>query len=387
MTNLPAIPSYRGPAAAPSPNDPSPSRGGPSVPHRGGSADDLSLRRTPGADVPRLVRTMSLPSLPTRESRQIADRSVVLRDAVVASRSESSPFGAGALNAAFAALPQLPAHERAEELRALMQPFAQMVDQGATEQERYDAALQLYTAAPGLDSAPRGQLLTLIAARIDRMPAAERAEVFMGVTADSLALLSKADMLAPLQALAGQLHAHPKDDRYNVMGVLAFQNQNNTQRPWKDKALDPPDQARLLAALAQGVGSTHDPLMAFDFLRGRTLEQPAEHRLPSVVALSQQVDALPLDERLGSVWALRQESQGLHAEPLFADRLALGAVGSLPERHRAPLLMAIIEESAHLPQAHRSILLGEVHQAVANAAWSMAGDVRQMLKAAAGSSS
>ena len=128
-------------------------------------------------------------------------------------------------------------------------------------------------------------------------------------------------------------------------------------------------------------------LTAFQLLVGDVLNVlPAkELRLPALEALSRQIKALPKDQmvpvkqaepegekvpvQLSALWQLRCEIQKVSTDPLLADRLALKVSSDLPlsDPHRAALLSSIIDQSATLPQAHRSTLHREVHQMVLSA--------------------
>jgi hypothetical protein len=202
----------------------------------------------------------------------------------------------------------------------------------------------------------------------------------------TMSKLDKADMLVPLQALAGQIKVFPTAQRLDVMAMLALQHRNSPDPQLQALTLDPPQQARLLATLSEGIRSMGDggQMTAFNVLRGMTLGLPSEHRLPSLEALSRQVHELPANERAESLWTIRSEIQDVAADPLFAGRVALKVAGTLamPDEDRAWLLGSIVHRSVDLPEGPRATLLGEVRQVVAGAQWPGAEDVRQRLDAA-----
>ena len=157
------------------------------------------------------------------------------------------------------------------------------------------------------------------------------------------------------------------------MAVLAFQNRNSPNAELRGLSLDTPAQAQLLAKLPEAIPSMGEGLrlQAFNFLVGDVLTAlPADElRLPALEALSRRIGELPGDQQVGSLWQLRCEIQKVSTDPLFADRLALKVSSDLPlsNHHRAALLSSIIDQSASLPQEHRSALHREVHQMVLNA--------------------
>ena len=351
------------PAVVPAQEPPSP-RGRSGVVPQGGSAAELPSRKAPGGESARPVGAGTLPGLPKTVSAITNDPRIAL-GTVRQMPCESLKDSPDALNAAF----RLPPSERSE----LTTHLAGMLDVAATPEARLAVASHLFDAAQGLESRGRAEMLALIAARIDQMPAGVQADVFSQITQDVMTKLGKADMLAPLQALAGQLEAFPVERRFNVMAVLAFQNRNSPNAELRSLSLDPPAQAQLLAKLPEGIPSMGEGLRlkAFQLLVGDVLNAlPAnEIRLPALKALSRQVRELPPDEQAGSLWQLRCEIKQVSTDPLFADRLALEVSRDLPlpDHHRAALLSAIIDQSAALPEAHRSALHRDVHQMVLSA--------------------
>ena len=378
------------PAVLPA-QEPSSPRGGSSVAPQRGGATELRSRNAPGDTSPRPVGVRTLPALLKDALRGITDRLPVsgearsatvdkalsktmgeitadqraALDAVRQMPCESLKDSPGALNAAF----RLPSSERS----ALTTHFAGMLDGAATPEARLVVASHLFDAARGLDSPARAEMSALIATQIDKMPLGARAETFGLITQDVMTKLSKADMLAPLQALAGQLEAFPVEQRFNVMAVLAFQNRNSRNAELRALSLDTPAQAQLLAKLPEAIPSMGEGLrlQAFNFLLGDVLiALPADElRLPALEALSRQIHELPRDEQATSLWQLRCEIQKVSTDPLFADRLALKVSSDLPlsDDNRAALLFSIIDQSARLPQEHRSALHRAVHQVVLSA--------------------
>jgi hypothetical protein len=400
------------PAAVP-PQEPSSPRGGSSAAAQGGSAAELRYRKVPGEEAVRPLGVVKLPDLPKDLLRQVADplppnglvrlsavnkalnttmgevmgellaerRAAV--DKVRQMACESLKEQPAALNAAFAARDKLPPHERG----GLMSHFAEMLDGAATPEARSGIADQLFTAAQGLHSPAWAEMDAMIAARIDRMPPAAREKFCARIVLDVTKPLKikKADMLAPLQALAGQLEALPVERRFLLMTALAEQNRNrgSENAELRDLTLAPLAQAQLLATLSEGIRSMAEGegrLQAFDWLRDRALRMPLEHRLPAQEALCRQIHELPVAQQAHSLWGICSDIRNVTAAtaPLFADRLALKVSRTLPlsRDDLAWLLASIIRGSADLSAEQRSALQGEVHQMIAEVHWPGEEDVR-----------
>jgi len=265
-----------------------------------------------------------------------------------------------ALRAAFAARDRLPPSERIR----LTAHLAEVLDRDPGTHAQAVAAGHLFVAAQGLDSSARAEVSALIAARIGQMHPDARLDAFSIITRDVLTQLRKADMLAPLQALAGQLDAFPVEQRFDLMAVLGYQNRNHPDAASQGLSLDPPAQAQLVVTLAEGIRSLgfEERLDAFRWMRVQALQLPAEHRLPVQEALSRQIHLLPESDRLPSLWDLRLEIQS--ADPLFVDRLTLRVAGTLPlhSEHRRELLNRIMDDSDDLPPESRLVLLAEIRR-------------------------
>jgi hypothetical protein len=274
---------------------------------------------------------------------------------------ESLMNSPGALRAAFAARDRLPPSERG----GLTVHLAEMLDRDPGTQAQAVAACHLFMAAQELDSPARAEVSALIAARIGQMRPDEQFDAFSIITRDVLTQLRKADMLAPLQALAGQLDAFPVERRFDLMAVLGYQNRNHPDAALRGLSLDPPAQAELLVTLAEGIRSlgVEERQEAFRWMRVQALQLPAEHRLPVQEALSRHIHLLPESSQLPSLDHLRLEIQNVTAaaDPLFADRLTLQVASTLPlsPEHRTELLNHIIHDS---PPEHRLLLLAEIRR-------------------------
>ena len=336
--------------------------------------------RLPLADAGRLAAVNT--TLRRTMSEYVGDRARADVHKIRQMTSESLMVHAGALEAAFAARERLPPQQRGE----LVDMLAQELDRTANPDETMQVLDHLYAASQGLASPARSEMLALMSARIDQLPPFVQTAAFSMLVQQTLNTLDKADMLVPLQALAGQIHVFPADQRLNVMGVLAYQNKNSLDPSLSAKALDPPQLARLLPALSEGIRSLEEGqrLVAFNFLRGMVPALPAEHRLPSLQAFSRQIHLLPEAERAEALWGNRCEIQNASSDPLLGGRSALRVAGELtmPDEDRAWLLGAIVHTSGQLLEGPRATLLREVRQVVAQPQWPGAEDVRSRLDAA-----
>jgi hypothetical protein len=265
----------------------------------------------------------------------------------------------GALRAAFAARDRLPPSERS----GLTAHLAEMLERDPGTQAQVVAAGHLFVAAQGLDSPARAEVSALIAARIGQLPPDARWDAFSIIFRDVLTQLRQADMLAPLQALAGQLEAHPAELRLDLMLALGHQNRTPTDAASRGVSLDPPAQAQLLVTLAEGIRSlwVGERLDAFHWMRVQVLQLPAEHRLPVQEALSRHIHLLPASGQVPFLRDLRLDIQNVTAaaDPLFADRLTLQVASTLPLTpiQRAELLNHIIDDSHDLSPEVRLALL------------------------------
>lgn len=296
--------------------------------------------------------------------------------------SEALKVQPGALAAAFAARDLLPPQQRGE----LVDVLAQKLDRTANAEALIQWLDHLHEVSQKLASPARSDILALMSARIDRLPPSAQTAAFSMFVQQTNNTLDKADLLAPLQALAGQIHVFPADQRLMVMGVLAFQNKNSPDPLLSAKVLDPPELARLLPALSEAIHSFEggQRLQALDFLRGMALPLPAELRLPALQAFSRQIHLLPEEQRADCLWINRCDIQNASSDPLLGGRVALKVAGELtmPHEDRAWLLGSIVHTSGQLPEGPRTILMGEVRQVVAGAQWPGGDDVRQRLDAA-----
>lgn len=277
---------------------------------------------------------------------------------------ESLMNSPAALRAAFAAHGQLPPSERGR----LAAHLAEMLDRDPGTQAQAVAAGHLFMAAQELDSPERAEVSALIAARIGQMHPDARLDAFSIITRDVLTQIRKADMRAPLQALAGQIEALPAERRFDLMAVLGYQNRTHPDAALRSLSLDPPAQTQLLVTLAEGIRSlgVEEREDAFRWMRAQALQLPAEHRLPVQQALSRHIHLLPESSQLPTLDHLRLEIQNVTAaaDPLFADRLALQVASTLPlpPEDRAALLNHLIVESRDLPPEHRLTLLAEIRR-------------------------
>jgi len=285
-------------------------------------------------------------------------------DTVRQMNCESLMNSPDALRAAFAARDRLPPGERS----GLTAHLAEMLERAPGTHAQAVAAGHLFVAAQRLDSPARAEVSALIAARIGQMHPDVQLEVFSIITQDVMNELGKADMLAPLQALAGQLEALPVERRFHLMAVLGYQNLNHPDAASQGLSLDPPAQAQLLVTLAKGIRSlgVEERLDAFHWMRIQVLQLPAEHRLSVQKALSRRIRLLPKSDRLPALWELRLEIRNVTAteDPLFADRLTLQIAGtlSLPLESENALLSEIIKDSIRLPPQLRHVLLAEIRR-------------------------
>lgn len=387
--------------------DPSPLQGKPGpLP---GSTGAMASRKVPGDDAVRSRGLLKLADMPTMFGTQIADRLPLADVARLAAvdktlhralsgdakhqaradlnkirqmTSEALKDQPGALAAAFAARDLLPPQQRGE----LVEIIAQKLDRTANAEEMIQRLDHLHEVSQGLASPARADILALMSARIDRLPPPVQTAAFDMFVQQTNDTLDNADMLAPLQALAGQIHVFPANLRLTVMGVLAFQNRNNPDTLHSAKTLDPPEMARLLPALSDAIHSFEagQRLEAINFLRDMAMPLPAELRLPVLQAFSRQVHLLPEEQRAECLWVNRCEIQSVSKDPLLGGRVALKVAGELtmPHEDRAWLLGSIVHTSGQLPEGPRATLLGEVRQVVAGAQWPGAEGVRHRLDAA-----
>lgn len=387
--------------------DPSPPQGKPGpLP---GSTGAMASRKVPGDDTVRPRGLLKLADMPDMFGPQIADRLPLADVARLAAvdktlhwalsgdakhqaradvnkirqmTSEALKDQPGALAAAFAARDLLPPQQRGE----LVEILAQNLDRTANAEELIQWLDPLHEVSQGLASPARADILALMSARIDRLPPPVQTAAFDMFAQQTNDTLDKADMLAPLQALAGQIHVFPANLRLTVMGVLAFQNRNSPDPLLSAKTLDPPELARLLPTLSEAIHSFEEGqrLEVINFLRGLAMPLPPELRVPVLQAFSRQIHLLPEEQRADCVWINRCEIQNASSDPLLAGRVALKVAGELtmPYEERAWLLGSLVHTSGQLPEGPRAILLGEVRQVVAGAQWPGAEDVRQRLDAA-----
>jgi hypothetical protein len=200
----------------------------------------------------------------------------------------------GVLRSALLALDQMPADEFARERGTLMKRFAEMLDQEATPEKLHKTVCHFYGDMPGISSAVRSEVLTLLAERVGRMPDDQRVDVLDGPTSDTLKVLRKADMQMPLQALARQIKHYPSDRRFDMVALYACQNQykrpdgDGPLGPSLDSHLDPPQRAQVLATLAGEMKSMPDGPATWGYLLSRAVALPPEHRPPVLDALDRQ---------------------------------------------------------------------------------------------------
>jgi hypothetical protein len=153
----------------------------------------------------------------------------------------------------------------------------------------------------GISSPVRAEVLVLIAERVHRMPAGERMDVMDGLASDALRVLRKADMQEPLQALARQISQYPPERRFDMVALYAHQNRIKDPRTgdgplgsFVDSHVDPPQQAQVMATLAEVVKWIPHRPETWGYLLDMTVKLvPAEHRRPVLDALEKQMDSLP----------------------------------------------------------------------------------------------
>lgn len=256
------------------------------------SEASLSARPSRLLDLPKEVRDIITNQLPLRDAARMSS---VCRD------FRKPADARNVLRSALTALDAMPADQFAQERGSRMKPLAEVLDQAGTPERLHDHVCQLYAQMQGISSPVRAEVLVLIAERVHRMPEDERVDVMDGLASDALKVLRKADMQEPLQALARQISQYPPERRFNMVALYAYQNRikdpstgDGPLGSFVDSHVEPPQQAQVMAALAEAVKWTPDPPATWGYLLGETVKLvPAEHRKPVLDALEMQMNSLP----------------------------------------------------------------------------------------------